>query len=213
MNSKTLAVSLLLPTLAFAGKFTDLAAKGADLYATITTPQGEIVLKLFAKDAPKTVANFVGLATGEKEWTDPSTGKKVTGKPLYDGTIFHRVIPGFMIQGGDPQGTGMGDPGYRFEDEFSSGKKFDKVGILAMANSGPGTNGCQFFITTSTPQNLNGRHTIFGEVLTGYEVVEKIGNVPRDGSDRPTTPVSMKIVISEKPPKGAAVPPAKAKPQ
>ena len=213
MNSKTLAVSLLLPTLVFAGKFTDLAAKGADLYATITTPQGEIVLKLFAKDAPKTVANFVGLATGEKEWTDPSTGKKVTGKPLYDGTIFHRVIPGFMIQGGDPTGSGSGRPGYTFEDEFQSGRKFEKTGILAMANSGPGTNGCQFFITTSTPQNLNGRHTIFGEVLSGYEVVEKIGNVPRDGSDRPTTPVSMKIVISEKPPKGAAVPPAKAKPQ
>ncbi len=215
MNSKALLTAVLLPTLAFAGntKFTDLAAKGADLYATISTTQGEIVVRLFAKDAPKTVANFVGLATGEKEWADPKTGKKVTGKSLYEGTIFHRVIPGFMIQGGDPTGSGMGGPGYKFEDEFQSGRKFDKLGILAMANAGPGTNGCQFFITTSMPQNLNNHHTIFGEVISGYDVVEKIGNVPRDGGDRPNTPVSMKIAISDKPPKGApaAAAPEKAK--
>ena len=154
MNLKALATAavVLLPAFALAGnsRFTDLATKGSDLWATITTSQGEIVVKLFSKDAPKTVANFVGLATGEKEWADPA-GKKVTGKSIYEGAIFHRVIPGFMIQGGDPTGTGRGNPGYSFEDEFQSGRKFDKLGLLAMANAGPGTNGCQFFITTSTP--------------------------------------------------------------
>jgi peptidyl-prolyl cis-trans isomerase A (cyclophilin A) len=189
-------------------KYTSLVEKGADLYATIDTPQGQIVVKLFSKDAPKTVANFVGLATGEKDWTDEKTGKVVKGKSMYDGTIFHRVIPGFMIQGGDPQGSGMGGPGYKFEDEFQSGRKFDHPGILAMANAGPGTNGSQFFITTSTPANLNNRHTIFGEVVSGYDVVEKIGNVPRGGSDRPNTPVTMKITISDKAPKTAAAAPA-----
>ena len=197
-------VTALLPTLALAGsKYTDLATKGADLWATMKTSEGEIVLKLFAKDAPKTVANFVGLATGEKEWT--SDGKVTKGKPLYDGVIFHRVIPDFMIQGGDPTGTGRGDPGYRFDDEFQSGRKFDKVGLLAMANAGPGTNGCQFFITTSTPQGLNNKHTIFGEVVTGYDIVLKIGNVPRGPGDRPNKDVKItKIVISDKAPKGAA---------
>jgi len=166
------------------------------------TTEGDIVLKLFSADAPKTVANFVGLATGEKEWT--KDGKKMT-KALYDGVIFHRVIPGFMIQGGDPLGSGMGDPGYRFEDEFASGRKFDKVGLLAMANAGPGTNGSQFFITTSTPAGLNNKHTIFGEVISGYDVVEKIGNVKRNPQDRPDKDVKIsKIVITDKAPKLAA---------
>ena len=215
MNSKTLVLlsTVMLPTLALAGpaKFTDLATKGADLWATMKTSEGDIVLKLFAKDAPKTVANFVGLATGEKEWTS-ADGKKAA-KPLYDGVIFHRVIPDFMIQGGDPTGTGRGDPGYRFEDEFQSGRKFDKVGLLAMANAGPGTNGSQFFITTSTPGNLNNKHTIFGEVISGYETVVKIGNVPRGPSDRPNTDVKIsKIVITDKAPKlPAAAPAPKAK--
>ncbi len=217
MNAKTLAVlsTVLLPSLALAAgtKFTDLATKGTDLWATMKTSEGDIVLKLFSADAPKTVANFVGLATGEKEWS--SEGVKKTGKPLYDGVIFHRVIPDFMIQGGDPTGTGRGDPGYRFDDEFQSGRKFEKVGLLAMANAGPGTNGCQFFITTSTPQGLNNKHTIFGEVISGYENVLKISNVPRNGADRPNKDVKiLKITITDKAPKiaaPAAAVPAKGK--
>jgi len=114
------------------------------------------------------------LATGEKEWTDPRGGAKKTGVPLYSNTICHRIIPNFMIQCGDPTGTGRGDPGYRFEDEFQSGRKFDKVGLLAMANAGPGTNGSQFFVTVSTPNYLNNKHTIFGEVVKGVELVAKI---------------------------------------
>jgi peptidyl-prolyl cis-trans isomerase A (cyclophilin A) len=149
-------------------------------------------VKLFAKDAPKTVANFVGLATGEKPWTHPRDRQPRTGTPLYDGTIFHRVIDGFMIQGGDPLGQGNGDPGYKFEDEFQSGRRFDKVGLLAMANSGPNTNGSQFFITTSVPAWLSGKHTIFGEVTAGYEVVEAISKVPRGERDRPNTEVVIK---------------------
>ncbi len=183
------------------GKFMKEAEQGKELYATFQTTQGDIVVRLFSKDAPKTVANFVGLATGEKEWTDPKTKTKEK-KPLYDGTIFHRVIPNFMIQGGDPTGTGMGSPGYSFEDEFQSGRKFDKVGILAMANAGPGTNGSQFFITTATPGHLNNRHTIFGEVVSGYDVVEKIAAVPRDSRDKPKTDVVIKkVAISDKAPK------------
>jgi peptidyl-prolyl cis-trans isomerase A (cyclophilin A) len=172
------------------------------------TTKGTIVLKLFSKDAPKTVANFVGLATGEKEWTDPNSGAKKTNAPMYDGTIFHRVIPNFMIQGGDPTGTGRGDPGYRFEDEFQSGRGFDKKGILAMANAGPGTNGSQFFITTSTPTHLNGHHTIFGEVISGYDIVEAIGNADRGPRDRPNVDIKIvKLTISDKAP---AVKPATA---
>lgn len=183
------------------GKFTKMAAAGKDLYATFQTSMGDVVVKLFSKDAPKTVGNFVGLATGEKDWTHPGDGSKKSGVPLYDGTIFHRVIPNFMIQGGDPLGQGIGGPGYRFEDEFASGRKFDKVGILAMANSGPATNGSQFFITTSTPGHLTNRHTIFGEVLSGYDIVVKIGEVPRGPNDRPQTPVVLKkVAISDKAP-------------
>jgi len=144
-----------------------------DLYAIFKTSQGDITVRLLEKDAPETVANFVGLATGAKEWTDPRTGKKSRDK-LYDGTVFHRVIPNFMIQGGDPLGTGTGDPGYRFKDEFQSGRKFDKPGLLAMANAGPNTNGSQFFITEVPTPHLNSRHTIFGEVVKGFELVPKI---------------------------------------
>jgi peptidyl-prolyl cis-trans isomerase A (cyclophilin A) len=144
-----------------------------DLYAVFQTSQGSITVRLFEKDAPETVANFAGLATGAKEWTDPRTGAKTRAK-LYDGTVFHRVIPNFMIQGGDPLGTGTGDPGYRFKDEFQSGKKFDKPGLLAMANAGPNTNGSQFFITEVPTPHLNNRHTIFGEVVKGFELVPKI---------------------------------------
>jgi peptidyl-prolyl cis-trans isomerase A (cyclophilin A) len=144
-----------------------------DLYATFVTSRGPIVVKLFEKEAPITVANFVGLATGSREWTDPRTHAKTKAR-LYDSTVFHRVIPQFMIQGGDPLGTGTGDPGYRFEDEFGSGKKFDKPGLLAMANAGPGTNGSQFFITEVATPHLNNRHTIFGEVVKGFELVPQI---------------------------------------
>jgi peptidyl-prolyl cis-trans isomerase A (cyclophilin A) len=144
-----------------------------DLYAVFQTSRGNLVIKLFEKDAPKTIANFVGLATGKQKWTDPRTGKESTAK-LYDGTAFHRVIPQFMIQGGDPLGTGTGGPGYKFEDEFQSNRKFDKPGLLAMANAGPNTNGSQFFITEVPTPHLNGRHTIFGEVVKGQELVPQI---------------------------------------
>jgi len=167
---------LPLSALGAGSKFTAVAAQGKDLWATMETSQGVIVLKLFSKDAPKTVQNFVALAAGEKEWTDPRDGQK-KHTPLYDGTVFHRVIADFMIQGGDPTGTGRGGPGYSFEDEFQSGRAFDKVGLLAMANAGPNTNGSQFFITTSTPTHLNNHHTIFGEVVSGYDVVVAISGV------------------------------------
>ncbi|MFB1485021.1 peptidylprolyl isomerase [Corallococcus sp. RDP092CA] len=190
-----------------AGPWTKKVQAGKDVYATLKTSQGVITVRLFSKEAPRTVENFVGLATGERAWTDPKTGAQVKGKPLYDGTVFHRVIPGFMIQGGDPTGTGMGDPGYRFADEFQSGRTFDKPGLLAMANAGRNTNGSQFFITTSTPSNLNNRHTIFGEVITGYDVVEKIGNVPRSAEDRPQTPVVLEtITLGDKAPRAPAAP-------
>jgi peptidyl-prolyl cis-trans isomerase A (cyclophilin A) len=173
------------------GMIDDVRA-GKDLYAHFDTTEGKIVVKLFPKDAPKTVENFVGLATGEKEWTDPNTQEKTT-RPLYDGTVFHRCIADFMVQGGDPLGQGIGGPGYKFEDEFKSGRKFDKSGLLAMANAGPNTNGSQFFITVAPTSWLNNKHTIFGEVVKGYEIVTKIANeIPKDGRDRPKTPVTIK---------------------
>lgn len=169
------------------------------LYAVMETSQGNITLELFEKDAPKTVANFVGLAEGTKEWTDPKTRQKVK-RPLYDGVVFHRVIPGFMIQGGDPLGNGTGGPGYQFEDEFSANLKFDRPGRLAMANAGRNTNGSQFFITEGATDWLNNRHTIFGQVIEGQEVVKKIVALPRDERDRPKTEVvinKVKIIRSK----------------
>ncbi len=144
------------------------------LYATFQTSMGTIVVKLLPEKAPVTVANFVGLADGSKEWTDPRNGQKQVGKPLYDGTMFHRVIPDFMIQGGDPLGTGTGGPGFRFQDEIGPDNKFTKPGLLAMANAGPGTNGSQFFITEVATPWLDKGHTIFGEVVKGGELVPKI---------------------------------------
>jgi len=141
--------------------------------ATFQTSLGEIVVKLLPEKAPKTVANFVGLAEGTREWKDPRSGQSVK-RPLYDGTVFHRVIPDFMIQGGDPLGTGTGGPGYRFEDELGPDNRFDRPGLLAMANSGPNTNGSQFFITEVPTPHLNRGHTIFGEVVKGLELVRKI---------------------------------------
>ncbi|CAM8646183.1 peptidylprolyl isomerase [Candidatus Planktophila dulcis] len=163
--------------------------------ATLHTSLGDIVIELFPNHAPKTVENFVGLATGTKEWTDPRTGKKSTEK-LYDGTIFHRVIAGFMLQGGDPLGQGFGGPGYQFADEFHGELQFDRPYILAMANSGPGTNGSQFFITVAPTTWLNRKHTIFGEVkdAASQAVVDKIGATPTGAQDKPVTPVVINSV-------------------
>ena len=175
------------------------------LQAVIETSKGKFTCELFDKQTPLTVANFVGLATGKRAWLDPKTGKWVQKKPLYDGLIFHRVIPGFMIQGGDPQGTGMGNPGYRFPDEIVPERKFDKPGQLAMANAGPATNGSQFFITDSTPTHLTGRHTIFGQ-CDPVSLVTEIASVPTGAANRPVDNVVIKkITISHaKPAKGAA---------
>jgi len=167
-------------------------------YAVFETSEGSIVCRLFEKEAPKTVANFVELSEGKREWTHPTTHKKTTD-PLYHGTIFHRVIPGFMIQGGDPMGSGFGGPGYQFEDETKgSPHRFDKAGKLAMANSGPNTNGSQFFITVANTDWLTGKHTIFGEVVEGYEVVEKISKVAKNRQDRPNKNVVVKSVKIER---------------
>lgn len=172
-------------------------ARTPGTYAVLNTTEGTIVCRLFDKEAPETVANFIGLAQGTKDWTHPSTGQKGARK-LYDGTIFHRVIPNFMIQGGDPQGTGFGGPGYRFKDETAgSPHSFNAPGKLAMANSGPNTNGSQFFITVGDTSWLTGKHTIFGEVVDGMDVVEKISNVPRNSSDKPTKDVKIESVVIE----------------
>ncbi len=144
-----------------------------EMYATLKTSMGDIVVKLLPEKAPKTVDNFVGLAEGTREWTDPRTGQKVK-TPLYDGTVFHRVIPEFMIQGGDPLGTGSGGPGYRFADEIGPDNRFDRPGKLAMANAGPNTNGSQFFITEVATPHLDRGHTIFGETVKGQDLVAKI---------------------------------------
>jgi len=154
--------------------------------ATFVTNKGTFTATLMPEHAPKTVENFVGLAGGTKEWTDPRDGKRKT-EPLYAGTTFHRVIDGFMIQGGDPTGTGMGGPGYTFEDEVPvDGPGFDKPGLLAMANAGPNTNGSQFFVTVTAPSWLNGKHTIFGEITDGYDVVEAIAKAPTGPQDKPS---------------------------
>jgi peptidyl-prolyl cis-trans isomerase A (cyclophilin A) len=167
-------------------------------YAIFNTSEGQVVCRLFEKEAPKTVANFTELAEGKREWTHPTTHAKSTDK-LYDGTVFHRVIPDFMIQGGDPAGNGMGGPGYKFEDETKgSPHRFDKKGKLAMANAGPNTNGSQFFITVAGTEWLTGKHTIFGEVVEGQEVVDKMSKLSRDRSDKPTKPVVLESVVIER---------------
>jgi len=162
-------------------------------YAVIETTEGSFTVRLFDKEVPKTVANFVGLAEGTKEWRDPSTGEKKTG-PYYDGIIFHRVISGFMIQGGDRLGTGTGGPGYNFGDEFHPSLRHSRPGILSMANAGPNTNGSQFFITLGPTPHLDNRHSVFGEVVEGLDVVKKIGAVPTGKQDRPVKPVVMSQV-------------------
>ena len=173
-------------------------ARTLGTYATFNTSEGNIVCRLFEKEAPKTVANFIDLAEGNREWTHPSTGKKSKDR-LYDGTVFHRVIPNFMIQGGDPQGTGTGGPGYKFEDETKgSPHSFDKPGKLAMANSGPNTNGSQIFITVAATAWLTGNHTIFGEVVEGQDIAKKISEVPQNRQNQPTKDVVLNSVTIEK---------------
>ena len=162
-------------------------------YAVFETTEGSFTVRLFEKEVPKTVANFVGLAEGTKEWKDPSTGEKKTA-PYYDGIIFHRVISGFMIQGGDRLGTGTGGPGYNFGDEFHPSLRHSRPGILSMANAGPNTNGSQFFITLGPTPHLDNRHSVFGEVVEGLDVVKKIGAVPTGKQDRPVKPVVMNHV-------------------
>jgi len=173
-------------------------ARESGTYATFQTTEGTIVCRLFEKDAPKTVVNFVELAEGKRDWTHPLSRKKSKDR-LYDGTIFHRVIPDFMIQGGDPAGNGAGGPGYQFEDETKgSPHKFDKKGKLAMANAGPNTNGSQFFITVAPTTWLTGKHTIFGEVVEGQDIADKISNVARGAQDRPKKDVVLEKVTIER---------------
>ena len=172
-------------------------SRPAGTYAIFETSQGNIVIRLLEKEAPKTVANFVGLAEGTKEFKDVKTGK-MEKRPYYDGLIFHRVIPNFMIQGGCPEGSGRGGPGYTFGDEFHPSLKHSTPGKLSMANAGPGTNGSQFFITVAATPWLDNRHSIFGEVVEGQDIADKIANVPRDGSDRPKTPVTINKVKIER---------------
>src|SRR5918999_1839633 len=186
-----LAFSLLL--FAASGAPVVAVQKGATAlptgtYAVLTPAEGNFTVRLFDQEAPKTVENFVGLATGTKEWTDPRTNKKVK-QPYYDGIIFHRVIEGFMIQGGDPLGQGIGGPGFTFADEFHPKLRHNKAGILSMANRGPNTNGGQFFITLGPTPHLDDRHTVFGEVTEGMDVVKKIGSTATSERDRPLTDI------------------------
>jgi peptidyl-prolyl cis-trans isomerase A (cyclophilin A) len=168
-----------------------------ETFATLHTTKGDIEIRLFADHAPKTVRNFVELAEGSREWTDPRTRQKSNAK-LYDGTVFHRVIPDFMIQGGDPLGSGRGGPGYEFADEFHPDLSFDRPYLLAMANAGPNTNGSQFFITVAPTTWLNRKHTIFGEVTKGTEVVDTIVSAPAGAGDRPREDVVINSVTIER---------------
>ena len=167
------------------------------VYARFDTSEGSFTVHLFDQEAPRTVENFVGLAEGTKEWTDPRTNKKVT-QPYYNGIVFHRVIDGFMIQGGDPLGQGIGGPGYNFADEFHPKLRHSKAGMLSMANRGPNTNGGQFFITLAPTPHLDDRHSIFGEVVDGMDVVQKIGKVKTDQRDRPAKDVVINAVTIER---------------
>ena len=168
------------------------------LYAHFTTSEGDFTARLFDAETPKTVANFTGLADGSKEWTDPRSGRRVK-QPYFNGTIFHRVIEGFMIQGGDPLGQGTGGPGYTFEDEFHPKLRHTKAGILSMANRGPNTNGGQFFITLAATPWLDNKHSVFGEVVDGMDVIKKIGTTPTGKpGDRPVKAITIESVTIEK---------------
>jgi peptidyl-prolyl cis-trans isomerase A (cyclophilin A) len=168
------------------------------MHALFTTSEGSFKVRLFDQDVPNTVANFSGLAEGSKEFTDPTTGQKAK-RPFYDGLVFHRVIDGFMIQGGDPLGTGTGGPGYKFADEFSPKLRHSKPGLLSMANAGPNTNGSQFFITLAATPWLDNKHSIFGEIVEGMDVVQKIGSTPTSKpNDRPVKPITITSVKIER---------------
>ena len=164
---------------------------------TLETTRGDITLELFEQRAPRTVENFLGLATGDREWSDPDTGETRTDS-LYEGTIFHRIIPDFMIQGGDPEGTGRGGPGYTFDDEFHEDLNHDGAGVLSMANRGPNTNGSQFFITLDSQPHLNGKHAVFGHVVDGMDTVEEIGSVPTDRDDKPMQDIRIEALNIER---------------
>ena len=166
----------------------------SDLTATLHTSEGDVDVRLFDERAPRTVENFVGLATGERAWTHPETDERVEGEPLYDDVAFHRVIEGFMVQTGDPTGTGRGGPGYTFDDEFHDELRHDGPGVLSMANRGPDTNGSQFFVTLDATPHLDGRHAVFGEVTDGMDVVREIGSVETDADDRPVEEVVLESV-------------------
>lgn len=168
---------------------------GQKLYATFKTTMGDMVAELYWEKAPKTVANFVELAEGTKEWTHPASGDKMTDKPLYSGTIFHRVIPEFMIQGGDPLGRGTGGPGYNFGDEFHPDLRHDGPGVLSMANSGPNTNGSQFFICEIATTWLDNKHSVFGKVFEGVDLIAKITHVPTGPGDKPKQDVVLQQVV------------------
>jgi peptidyl-prolyl cis-trans isomerase A (cyclophilin A) len=167
------------------------------LYAHFTTSEGNFSARLFDAETPNTVANFAGLADGSKEWTDPRSGRKVK-QPYFNGTVFHRVIEGFMIQGGDPLGQGTGGPGYKFADEFHPELKHTKPGMLSMANAGPNSNGSQFFVTVAATPWLDNKHSVFGEVVEGYDVVKKISAVPRGAQDRPKKDVQIRSLKIER---------------
>ncbi len=166
------------------------------LYARFQTNHGAFVARLFPEQAPETVANFTGLASGQKEFVDPKTRQKAR-RPFYDGLQFHRVIPDFMIQGGDPLGTGTGGPGYQFQDEFHPDLRHGEAGMLSMANAGPNTNGSQFFVTVAPTPWLDNRHTVFGQVVEGLDVVKRISEAPRDRQDRPKQPVTIEKLTIE----------------
>ena len=167
------------------------------VFAQFVTSEGPFTVRLFDQEAPKTVENFVGLAEGTKEWTDPRTNKKVS-TPYYNGVIFHRIISGFMVQTGDPLGQGIGGPGYKFKDEFHPTLRHNKAGIVSMANSGPNTNGGQFFITLGPTPHLDDRHSVFGEVVEGMEVVVKIGSTPTASQDRPVKDIAIQTITIER---------------
>ena len=165
----------------------------SELTATLQTSEGDIEIELYDEKVPNTVENFVGLATGEKEWEDPETGE-TRSTPLYDDIPFHRVIPDFMIQTGDPTGTGRGGPGYTFDDEFHPDLRHDEPGVVSMANRGPNTNGSQFFVTLDAQPHLDDKHAVFGKVIDGMDVVEAIGAADTDGQDKPTSPILLESV-------------------
>lgn len=207
---KKLALMLCLIVVAapaLAQEKTEKPAKKREpgLYATLDTTMGKIVIKLFDKEAPKTVANFVDLATGKKPWRDNKTGKTITGQPLYDGIMFHRVIPDFMVQTGAHLPDGNARISTPIQDEFGPGLKHDKPGILSMANAGPNTGSSQFFITHRPTPHLDGKHAIFGRVIEGQDVVVAIGNVRRDASDKPLQPVLINKVTIDRVPTGSEV--------